>query len=658
MSAPPLLIGAGLLFWGYQTGMLIPAAGMALLLEASRALPRRLDLSRSNFHRMSDLCALIFTAAAIYSYAVDGASDAFRMISQRMPMFLFPLIAAQAGSVQRGVDASTFFWSFRKRQQARGPRRFVDFTYLYFTACLLAAGAANLRSPVFYGGMFLLTAWALWRVKPVRTSAAAWGAMLLIAGAAGYQGQLGLHGLQRQMEQVVAKVAMGLVGVRKNPFKSSTAMGTIGKLKQSDNILLRVKTPGGEYPPALLRNAAYNKYKGTSWFAGKASFRELARGTRETTWEIAATTRAANRVRISGYLPGGEGVLALPHGASRIDGLLASAVSVNDLGSVKVVDAPGLVVYAVSYGRDEARDGAPDEDDLAVPPHLRRILARISGELRLSAQRPREAVSALSAYFSEGFQYSIFQKERPLGASPVADFLERTKTGHCEFFAASAALLLRAAGIPARYATGYAVEEFSALENAYVVRQRHAHAWTRVYVDGKWQDLDTTPATWSEVEKEDVSALQPLRDALSWLKFRFSKWRWSGSEERDGSRVGWILIPLILLMAWRVYAALRSARLKREEEENAARVVVPGEDSEFYEIEDVLAKSGRGRNSWESPSGWLKRLENTEGGLIRPLRVLVDLHYRHRFDPEGLDAEGRAALREGVRTWLEEQKHE
>jgi len=32
--------------------------------------------------------------------------------------------------------------------------------------------------------------------------------------------------------------------------------------------------------------------------------------------------------------------------------------------------------------------------------------------------------------------------------------------------------------------TGYSVQEFSKLENRYVARSRHAHAWARVYVNG------------------------------------------------------------------------------------------------------------------------------------------------------------------------------
>jgi hypothetical protein len=51
--------------------------------------------------------------------------------------------------------------------------------------------------------------------------------------------------------------------------------------------------------------------------------------------------------------------------------------------------------------------------------------------------------------------------------------------------------LLREAGLPARYAVGYSVQEKTG--KGFIVRDRHAHAWCLVHLDGVWQDFDTTP---------------------------------------------------------------------------------------------------------------------------------------------------------------------
>ena len=52
---PPVLLGAAVVFWGWETGLLLPAAVLAVLLEGARAVAWRLDFSRRDFHRISDL---------------------------------------------------------------------------------------------------------------------------------------------------------------------------------------------------------------------------------------------------------------------------------------------------------------------------------------------------------------------------------------------------------------------------------------------------------------------------------------------------------------------------------------------------------------------------------------------------------------------------
>lgn len=72
-------------------------------------------------------------------------------------------------------------------------------------------------------------------------------------------------------------------------------------------------------------------------------------------------------------------------------------------------------------------------------------------------------------------------------------FLERSDTGYCIHFASAATVLLRHAGIPARYITGYAVPVYA--NKPTTVTDAHAHAWLEVYISGLgWVPLDPTPA--------------------------------------------------------------------------------------------------------------------------------------------------------------------
>ena len=72
-------------------------------------------------------------------------------------------------------------------------------------------------------------------------------------------------------------------------------------------------------------------------------------------------------------------------------------------------------------------------------------------------------------------------------------FLTEAESGYCVHFATAATVLLRAAGVPARYVTGYMV---NVGEGYTIVEQRHAHAWVE-YLDSErgWTVLDPTPVS-------------------------------------------------------------------------------------------------------------------------------------------------------------------
>jgi hypothetical protein len=242
-------------------------------------------------------------------------------------------------------------------------------------------------------------------------------------------------------------------------------------------------------------------------------------------------------------------------------------------------------------------------------------------------------------------------------STPIGDFLLHTRSGHCEYFATATVLLLRAAGVPTRYATGYAVQEFSELENRFIVRSRHAHAWALVYVDGAWRDFDTTPVSWITEEAETASPMEPLYDLLSWCMFKFSSWRWSEREGGISKHMGWLLIPLILLLARRLYSRNRVKRREKEEEMKGRQKSSPGMDSEFYLIEKKLTELGYVRHPGETLSDWVRRIEGEYPADASPvLESILSLHYRYRFDPKGITSAERSALKSTVNAWLDERQ--
>ncbi len=107
---------------------------------------------------------------------------------------------------------------------------------------------------------------------------------------------------------------------------------------------------------------------------------------------------------------------------------------------------------------------------------------------------PRRLIDALMRMFTSEFSYTL-EPGKLQPANPIDDFLYNTKRGYCEHFASSTAFVLRAAGIPARIATGYQGGQWSSDASYLLVTQAAAHAWVEVWLDTQgWVRLDPTTA--------------------------------------------------------------------------------------------------------------------------------------------------------------------
>jgi len=511
---PPGLLGAALVFWGWQTGFLTVGVVMATLVEGRHLVRSRWDLSRADFNRVSDLSAVLLVLIAIYQFVGTDAARAVLAILAWLPLTLFPLVICQLYSTAGAVDLSIFFWSLRRRANERPdePGWPIDLTYPYVALAVLSASAANVRTGAFFAGAVVLASWALWSARPRRYPAAVWAATLAVAIGLGWAGHVGIAEAQRALERAAQSWLLDLIRRDTDPFKSSTALGEIGEVKLSSRILLRVESPDGARPPALLRQATYNVYNAPAWYAVDAPFVPVQPESDGATWKLGPGVVERGRVMVSAYLRRGKGVLPAPSGSRQLDELLVVELARNSLGAVRVDEGLGLVRYGARFG-DGTADAPPRSLDLVIPRSEQAAVDRAAAQLGLAGQSPEQALVTVRAWFSSRFRYARFLGPRPRGVSPLADFFFRTRAGHCEYFATGTVMLLRAAGIPARYAIGYAVHEWSPLERRFIVRGNDAHAWTLAWVGGAWREIDTTPGEWIPTERDGFvldAARRPL----------------------------------------------------------------------------------------------------------------------------------------------------
>lgn len=98
--------------------------------------------------------------------------------------------------------------------------------------------------------------------------------------------------------------------------------------------------------------------------------------------------------------------------------------------------------------------------------------------------------SVLSWYRKNGFSYTL--TPGTLSGDRIDQFLFSSRKGFCEHYASSFVMMMRYVGIPARIVTGYQGGQWAPDGQSWEVRQLDAHAWSEVYLDGKWQRVDPT----------------------------------------------------------------------------------------------------------------------------------------------------------------------
>jgi hypothetical protein len=129
---------------------------------------------------------------------------------------------------------------------------------------------------------------------------------------------------------------------------------------------------------------------------------------------------------------------------------------------------------------------------LSLPSPLSPRMASIGREIALKGKTDAEKTKLLKEYFlSSGLNYTT--SGLPVSKAPLDEFLFEKKRGNCEFFAASFALLLRAAGVPSRLVGGYFGGEYNELGGYYLITEDMAHVWVEAHVSGTgWITIDPT----------------------------------------------------------------------------------------------------------------------------------------------------------------------
>ena len=470
---PPFLLLAALLFWGWQSGLLLAGAIAGLVLESARFIKGRWDLTEQDFRRIWNFCMLLVLALVVFVFATnqegggwtgllhpysDAATRFFGVSTATflrwLPVTFFLLVAASLFCERGSVPLSAISWLIRRRRKGsaeEGPH--LDVSYPYFMVCLFSAGVhTNEGGQSYFWGLAVLMAWALWPLRSRRFGAAAWAGMLAAAVVLGFSGQRGIAALQRVLAGYNAQWIAGFLHQRTDPSQSITAIGQIGKLKLSSRIVIRLEPKSGGSPPLYLREASYRRYGasslGQTWYSGvtESEFAALLHEPgNDSAWRLLPAKTNDSLATICSYLDGRsretgdpEGLLPLPSGASRLEKLPVFWLKTNNAGAALAAGL-GLVIFDAHYGPGATFDSPPDAGtnqlDLAVPPDEIPALDEVISGLKISGAAEPEQLLAIGQFFASHFSYSIWQgpdKEPGADETALSRFLLKSRSGHCE----------------------------------------------------------------------------------------------------------------------------------------------------------------------------------------------------------------------------------
>lgn len=156
-----------------------------------------------------------------------------------------------------------------------------------------------------------------------------------------------------------------------------------------------------------------------------------------------------------------------------------------------------------AYGNPELVALYTSLPDDAVGPAARDLLTRIRATINVpegvDPDNPYDLARSMERYFQDGNNFVYNPHVRGLmdeqcGRVSTAECFAIIRTGYCEFYATTMAVLLRESGIPARIAYGFLPGERGD-DGLEVVNASSAHWWVEAYFPGEirsWVEFDPT----------------------------------------------------------------------------------------------------------------------------------------------------------------------
>lgn len=277
----------------------------------------------------------------------------------------------------------------------------------------------------------------------------------------------------------------------------SYLLGGAPELYQTVMMRTRVEADGVIRPNQHWRAVSYDIYTGRGWARSDeverevAAFRPIVTPTLQATSTLSQTVNWVFDRRPVRYTIGAP--LQLDHPTSASVSNFEQIVWVS--GETAQYAAQSLVSIATDDQLNRVTladiDPALLAHFTALPEDVPERVIDLAHSLVTPAMTPLQQAKTIEAFVKQ-YPYSLDADAPPRGRDVVDFFLFDEQIGYCDYYASSMVVMARAVGLPARFASGFAIGEPNA-DGSQTVYQIDGHSWAEVYFgEYGWIEFEPT----------------------------------------------------------------------------------------------------------------------------------------------------------------------
>jgi len=267
-----------------------------------------------------------------------------------------------------------------------------------------------------------------------------------------------------------------------------------------------------------------------------------------------------------------------------------------------------------------------------VPADLPQRVIDLGQRITAEADTVYAKAEAVMSWMAANTEYSLVLEPLPADADPVDQLLFERRKGWCEPIATSMVMLLRASGVPARFATGFAPGSHNPFTGWFEVITSDAHAWVEAYVPGHgWTAFDPTFAVPQAIDGRSLSRFAVL-DLFTW--FGRTVATLLPEPVRDAARavVGFARDNAVLVITALTAAVTAVSVLSVRRRRRRTREAIPHDP--FSRLARLLARHGVGRDEWQTPREYVGRVRLHRPDVpTNPLERLLTWEETRRYAP-------------------------